>query len=70
MNRLQPPNTLKPLYLRRTNDDLILEELVFQPFTELRPPGTVERVCHDFDNDNAVPLEVAVIAPQTLCRSI
>jgi hypothetical protein len=61
---------LQPLYLRRAYDDLIFRKVIFQSFPELRPPGTVERFRHNFGNDNPVPLEVAVIDPQSLCRTI
>lgn len=54
MNSLQPSKicTLKPLYLRHAYDDLILGKLVFLPFTELRPPDTVELIRHEFDNND------------------
>ena len=60
---------LKSSDFLRPDDDFILTEFAFEPFTQGPPENVFNIVGHDFDHGDAVMLRFAVAFPQALGRA-
>jgi hypothetical protein len=64
-----PQRRLKPSDFLRPDDDFILTEFAFEPFTQRAPESVFNIVRHDFDHSDAVTLCFAAALPQPLGRT-
>jgi hypothetical protein len=49
-------------------DDLILFEKPFEFTSIVAPPRTIDKVCHNLDHNDVVPLHLIAAVPKTLSR--